>query len=186
MSPPVLLEARGAGHAYGREAVLHDVSLALHAGEVVALIGPNGAGKSTLLKALAGIIRPRWGRVSAPEPRARSVAYLAQAEPLPPEFTAREVAALGRLPHQGLWGRETPVDDAAVRRAMERTGTLRLAGRMVGELSGGERQRVALARALAQEPRVLLLDEPTNHLDLAHQEGLLALLREEAAQGLSV
>jgi iron complex transport system ATP-binding protein len=166
--------------------VLEGINLEIHAGEVVALIGPNGAGKTTLLKLMAGLLKPKAGAIRAPEPRARSIAYLAQSEPLPTEFSALEIVRLGRLPFQGFWGRETRADANAVERAMQRTDTTGFADRTLGTLSGGERQRVALARALAQEPKLLLLDEPTNHLDLAHQADLMALLRREALGGLGV
>jgi iron complex transport system ATP-binding protein len=180
-----LLEVANLDFAYAKP-VLEHVSLEVHAGEVVALIGPNGAGKTTLLKLMAGLLRPQAGTIRAPEPRAKSIAYLAQAEPLPTEFSALEIVRLGRLPFQGFWGRESREDENAVARAMHRTLTLEFADRAVGTLSGGERQRVALARALAQEPKLLLLDEPTNHLDLAHQADLMALLRREASSDLGV
>jgi iron complex transport system ATP-binding protein len=135
---------------------------------------------------VAGLLKPQAGTVQAPGPRAKSIAYLAQSEPLPTEFSALEIARLGRLPFQGFWGRETSADASAVERAMQRTDTSGFADRTLGTLSGGERQRVALARALAQEPKLLLLDEPTNHLDLAHQADLMALLRREALGGLGV
>jgi iron complex transport system ATP-binding protein len=172
--------------AYGARTVLHGVTLSVGSGEVVALIGPNGAGKTSLLKALAGLVEPARGRVHAPEPRARNVAYLAQSEELPPHWTVRDVVELGRLPYVGFWRDLAKEDDECVARALERTATSDLATRKVGELSGGERQRVALARAIAQQPRILLLDEPTTHLDLRHQVDLFALLREEAAAGTAV
>jgi iron complex transport system ATP-binding protein len=171
-----LLSANNVTFTY-RNPVLEHVDFSVSSGELVALVGPNGAGKTTLLKLLAGLLKPKTGRITAPEPRARRVAYLAQTDALPLEFTALEVVRLGRLPHQGLLGSETPRDALAVEGAMRVTRTLEFAARAVGTLSGGERQRVALARALAQEPEVLLLDEPTNHLDLAHQAELLEVLR---------
>ncbi len=181
-----LLSAQDVHLSYGARAVLKGVTLAVHPGEVVALIGPNGAGKTTLLKALAGLLAPRAGRVDVGSPRARTVAYLAQSEELPADWTVREVVELGRLPYVGFWGDLTAADEQAATRAMERTATLDLQTRRVGALSGGERQRVALARALAQEPRVLLLDEPATHLDLRHQVDLFAALRDEAARGTAV
>ena len=164
---------------------LGPLSLRLEPGQLVAILGPNGAGKTTLLRLLAGFLRPTQGRVTRPSGLGR-VAYLSQSEPLPEDFRVLELIGLGRLPHQGLFRSETPRDRDAVKRALERTDTLRFEGRTVGSLSGGERQRVALARALAQEPQFLLLDEPTNHLDLSHQQDLLSLLETETAQGLGV
>ncbi len=177
------LAAREVGFAYGKKNVLQNISLEVQDNEILALIGPNGAGKTTLLKILAGLLRPKTGSVLVPEPRAKRVAYLAQSEGLPLEFTVLEVVALGRLPHQGLLANATPKDKTLVEAALQRTNTLQFAKRKVEDLSGGEAQRVALARALAQNPEVLLLDEPTNHLDLAHQGELMALLRES---GLTV
>ncbi|MDP9035386.1 MAG: ABC transporter ATP-binding protein [Myxococcota bacterium] len=172
--------------AYERRSVLGGVTLVVRAGEMIALVGPNGAGKTTLLKVLAGLLTPSSGRVRGPTSRARSVAYLAQSEELPADWSVREIVRLGRLPYTGMWRSPVQCDDEAVRGAMERTATLGLAARRVDSLSGGERQRVALARALAQEPRVLLLDEPTTHLDLRHQVELFDVLRSEARRGVAV
>jgi len=175
------LAMREVSFSYGSVPVLAAVSLSVGAGEIVALIGPNGAGKTTLLKIAAGLLRPQAGSVAF-----AAVAYLAQVDPLPGDWTAREIVELGRLPHVGLFRALSARDHAAVRSAMERTGIEAFAGRTVDTLSGGERQRVALARALAQEPSVLLLDEPTNHLDPRHQVELFATLRVAAGDGVGV
>jgi iron complex transport system ATP-binding protein len=175
----MILTARDISHAYGARSVLQNISLELHQGQILALVGPNGAGKTTLLKILAGILKPKSGSVE-PLPfafRLSPLAYLAQSEPLPPEFTALEVVSLGRLPHQGILGSSTARDKQIVQQVMQQTDTWQFRQTRVQHLSGGEAQRVALARALAQEPQVLLLDEPTNHLDLAHQNELFGILR---------
>jgi iron complex transport system ATP-binding protein len=180
------LEAHDVSFRYSQKPVLEHATLLVDAGEMVALLGPNGAGKTTLLKILAGLLKAKSGHVIVPEPRAQRIAYLSQSELLPEDFSVLQIVRLGRMPFQGFWARETVQDRDAVERAMRRTDTLEFADRMVGSLSGGERQRVALARALAQEPQILLLDEPTNHLDLAHQYGLMKLLRHETRTGLGV
>ena len=172
-----MIRVQNLGFAYGKNTVLEKINIEIRAGEIVALMGPNGAGKTTLLKLLAGLLKPRFGSIETPEPRSKHIAYLAQSEPLPLEFTALEVVKLGRIPYQGFWGRETKADLGAVECALRSTDALRFSDRKIAELSGGERQRVALARALAQDPKVLLLDEPTNHLDLAHQAELMVFLR---------
>jgi ABC-type cobalamin/Fe3+-siderophores transport system ATPase subunit len=181
-----VLEVQHLGFSYGRTTVITDVSLAVLPGEIVALIGPNGAGKTTLLKVLAGLLSPTAGNVKTVGPRPETIAYLAQVEELPVDWSVREVVELGRFPYVGLWRDLAQRDDEVVRDSMERTSVAPLAARLVGTLSGGERQRVALARALAQEPRALLLDEPTTHLDLRHQAHLFAALRAEAARGVGV
>lgn len=180
------LEARDTSFSYRNQLVLDGVNFAVSSGELVALVGPNGAGKTTLLKILAGLLKPQAGTLRGAEPRAKRVAYLAQGENLPLEWTASEVVRLGRIPHQGLWGAATQADEDAVQNALKVTKTVEFADRKLESLSGGERQRVALARALAQQPQLLLLDEPTNHLDVTHGADLLRVLRDSALKGLGV
>jgi iron complex transport system ATP-binding protein len=169
---------------------LADVSLRVRTGEVAALLGTNGAGKSTLLRAAAGLLLPTSGvvRVGGHDTRgigrravARQVAFVPQSESLPPGFRVREVVAMGRAPHQGVWMREGPEDRDAVADAVSRCDLTSLGERLVETLSGGEQRRVAIARALAQRPRVLLLDEPGAFLDVRHRLGLYGLLAEAAA-----
>ena len=175
--------------SYGKRRVLHEASLRVNSGEVLALIGPNGSGKSTLIRAVSGVIPVESGTVEvdgralADMPtmeRARYLAVVPQARNMPPAFSVYETILLGRTPYLGWLGRAGEHDHERVRYALERTQLAPLAERMVGELSGGEQQRVLLGRALAQDTPVLLLDEPTTHLDLQHREGLVHLVRELA------
>jgi iron complex transport system ATP-binding protein len=191
-----LLEFVGVSFGYGPTPVLSEVSLTLAAGEMVALLGRNGSGKSTLLSLAAGLRRPEAGEVRfagadlarlAPHERARRIAMVPQAMPVPFAFTVRELVSLGRTPYVSALRGEREADRAAVATAMERAGVTDLAGRLAGELSGGEQQRVALALALAQEPALLLLDEATAHLDLHHQAALLRVARDlNRRHGLTV
>jgi iron complex transport system ATP-binding protein len=122
-----------------------------------------------------------------PVQRARWVAVVPQARNLPLAFTGWETVALGRTPHLNWLGQLSAQDEAHIRQVMERTDTLDLADRPVGEMSGGEQQRLLIARALAQAAPILLLDEPTAHLDLQYQYGLLDLVHDLAHQdGLAV
>jgi ABC-type cobalamin/Fe3+-siderophores transport system ATPase subunit len=121
-----LLAAEGIHFAYGNRSVLRGVSFDVHLGEIVALAGPNGAGKTTLVKLLAGVLVPSLGRVHAFVDRPRAIAYLAQSEELPQDWSVREVVELGRIPHAGLWRDMTARDDRSVRFAMECTEVLSL------------------------------------------------------------
>jgi iron complex transport system ATP-binding protein len=191
-----MLELKSLTVYYGTYLALRQVSLSVMPGEVVGLIGPNGAGKTTLIRAASGALRVNSGSVLvcggdaarlSPAVRARRLAVVPQARNLPEYFSVWEAVLLGRTPYLGWFGHSGPRDRQRVHWALERTDTLPLAQRMIGELSGGEQQRVLLARALAQETPILLLDEPTAHLDLRHQGSLLALVRELAReQGLAV
>ena len=171
---------------YGSRRVLHEVTLSVQSGEILALIGPNGAGKSTLIRAASGVI-PFSGHVRTngdtfhaltPIQRARYMAVVPQAISLPPAFTVWETVLMGRTPHLGFLGQTSTADEDLARRALERVHADTLADRRVGELSGGERQRILLARALCQSTPILLLDEPTAHLDLQYQVSLLELVRK--------
>lgn len=180
----------------GMRSVLDGLDLALRPGELVALLGPNGSGKTTLLRVLAGTIAPSSGTVRLfdrpisewqRDELARRVAVLPQLTELPDGFRVGEVVAMGRIPHARSWFGATAGDRDTIAAALRDTDLLDLASRPVTALSGGERQRVLVAMALAQEPRLLLLDEPTLHLDLAHQRGLVRLLRRlRASRGLTV
>ena len=171
---------------YGDTEVLQDIHFQLPAGTILALIGPNGAGKSSLIRAISGVLPLRSGQVCVNGQdlaeltileRARQLAVVPQARNLPPAFSAWETVVLGRTPHLNWLGQISPEDEAVVRQAMQRTHTLELESRPVGELSGGEQQRLLLARALAQAAPILLLDEPTTHLDLKYQFSLLDQVR---------
>ena len=180
---------------YGARVALDRVSTQISTGQVTGIVGPNGAGKTTLLKAAAGLIPLASGKCFLfdraiadwpREKRAQKLAYLPQAGEAAWPLAAREIVALGRMPHREPLTWLPAADALAVERALERTDAAQFANRRVDALSVGERARVLLARALTTEADVLLADEPVAHLDPAHQLRLMALLREEAARGVAV
>jgi iron complex transport system ATP-binding protein len=185
------LQCTGLRVALGGRNVLHGVSLALPAGRWTALAGPNGAGKTTLLKSLAHLL-PAQGEIRlmdrplaqwSPRERARTIAWLGQAESGAEDLLVQDVVMLGRLPHQDWLGAPGSEDHVAVEAAMQETQCAEWRGRALGSLSGGERQRVLLARALAVRAPILLMDEPLSHLDPPHQADWLAIVRRHVARG---
>ncbi|MCF8061442.1 MAG: ABC transporter ATP-binding protein [Deltaproteobacteria bacterium] len=183
-----MIEVTSLGCGYGAVDVLRDVNLRIPAGEMTGVLGPNGSGKTTLLHVLAGILPPREGRVrvsgrdlegSSARWRARLMASVAQNAAVTFPFRCLSVVLMGRYPHLSRWGGYTEQDLEQAMGAMEQTGTLALADRLINEISGGEAQRVVIARALAQAPSVLLLDEATSSLDVARKIQVFDLLLEK-------
>jgi iron complex transport system ATP-binding protein len=179
----------------GRAVILDGATLAVAAGEVVAVVGPNGAGKSTLLSVVAGDRRPETGRVSivgcevaalSTDELSRTRAVLGQDLPVGVPFTVAELVSLGRHPHRRDPANSDERDRAVVSWAIGAVGMDGWEDRVVATLSAGERLRAHFARVLAQEAPVLLLDEPTASLDLAHQEHVLALSGSMAGAGRAV
>jgi len=172
-----LASCRDVQVVYGEgEASVHalaGVSLAIGAGERVALLGRSGSGKTTLLHVLGGLVEPTGGevawrgrplssldRAARGAVRAHGIAYVFQGANLLPHFTALEnVAFAANLAPDGTG------PAVASHALLELVGLRAKADHLPAELSGGEAQRVALARALAQRPELLLCDEPTGHLD---------------------
>ncbi|RMH75622.1 MAG: ABC transporter ATP-binding protein [Actinomyces sp.] len=189
-----VVEFDGVSVELGGREVLRRVDLVVGRGEWVDVIGPNGAGKTTLLRAVLGAVAhtgrltlSRLGARPSPRERARTVAYVPQSPVIPPGVAVVDYVLLGRTPHHGPFGADSPRDLAVVAEVLERLDLARLAERELRSLSGGERQRAVLARALAQEADLLLLDEPTTALDLGHQQEVLELVHElRREQGLTV
>lgn len=169
----------------GNKEILKNISFSIHEGEYVSIVGPNGAGKTTLLKCISRIHKGGRGNITVAGKRleeysqkelALEVSYVPQAGGRHAPFTVREFVLMGRYPYLSPFSPPKPSDTAAVREAMEVTGTSEFSERFLGTLSGGERQKVYIAAALAQEAQVLLLDEPTTFLDPKHESDIYRLL----------
>ena len=178
------LEFQNVSTAYGKKAVLENVSFTVESGSITALLGRNGVGKTTLLRCLTGQKKPQSGVVLldgrntaqlTPQARSRMVAFLPQELPAP-GVTVWELVAYGRTSRQGLLGRLRLEDENAIAGALAAVGMEDFAQRRVDSLSGGERKKAFLAMILAQDTPLVVLDEPTAHLDAAGRFEFLALL----------
>jgi len=181
-----ILKCTSVSYKYNGLLALDNVNVSVKPGEMLGVVGPNGAGKSTLLKVLSGILLPYNGKVwlndidmtrLSRRQIARRIGFLSEDISPTFAFTCLEIVLMGRNPHLDKFQKERRHDYQMARTAMEWTGTIALADRLITEISSGERQLVHLARCLCQEPGVLLLDEPTAHLDLHHQHRLFDLLK---------
>ncbi len=177
-----LLEIEALSKRYGDAAVFADASLAVEAGEFVAILGESGVGKSTLLNAIAGLDSVDAGTVridgtdihALAEPaqavfRRDHLGFVFQAFHVLPHLT---VAANVALP---LLLQHRP-DDSRAEAMLAAVGLAGFGARLPRTLSGGQLQRVAIARALVHRPRLILADEPTGNLDPATADRVLSLL----------
>jgi molybdate transport system ATP-binding protein len=158
------------------------------------LLGPSGSGKTTLLNCIAGLARPRAGRIVLDDramfdsdrnidvaPRLRRIGYVFQDVALFPHLSVQKNIEYGIASIPATRRRELYVQ------AVESMGIAHLAARKPSEISGGERQRAALARSMVTEPALLLLDEPLTALDLATKSKIIADLRQwNSTRGIPV
>lgn len=166
--------AEGLSARYGPVTVVHDASLSVDDGALVAIIGPNGAGKSTFVKALAGVLRPAAGRVllgnqdltgmPAHKIARRGLAYVPQNANVFPSLSVVENLEMGGFTRKsGLRARIGEVLDIFPDLA-------KATKKRAGALSGGQQNMLAMARALMLDPRVMILDEPTAGLSPAYTQ----------------
>lgn len=187
-----LVAIESASKVYGTNRGLAPLSLAIHAGERVALVGPSGSGKTTLLRLLAGALVPDEGpsaiAISGKSPGslkpgrelASLVGIVSQRFDLVPHLPVLHNVLAGRLGHWSLarsilslvW----PMERRAAQQALARVGIADKINERPGHLSGGEQQRVAIARMMMQSPLVILADEPVASLDPARAEEVMELL----------
>jgi zinc transport system ATP-binding protein len=192
----VLVRSASVGYA-GKE-VLHDVSLAVEQGTVVAILGANGSGKSTLVRAVLGLVPLSRGDIELFGVPRRRFKQWARIGYVPQRIgagsgvpaTVREVVAAGLLARRGAFRLPTPAgraaDRAAVTMALEDVGLADRAADPVATLSGGQQQRTLIARALAGRPDLLILDEPTAGVDAASQEAFADTLGRFQRRGGTV
>ena len=174
--PLLALSAEDIG--YGTTIVLHEVSIAIHEGEKVALIGPSGAGKTTLLRRLHGL---------APH----LCAFIHQHHALVPQLSVFHNIFMGRLDqHSAVTNlinllRPRPRFLAEIEPIAADLGLADILHARVGELSGGQQQRVGIGRAIYRGGRVLMADEPVSSLDMVQREEIMSLLVQAGATVVS-
>jgi len=183
---------RSIAKSYDRRAVLHDVSLDVHRGEVVGLLGPNGAGKTTCFYSVMGLVKPDAGRI-----------FLDGQDITDLPMYRRAILGLGYLPQETSIFRGLTVDqnilsvlevsepDEQVRRErleklLDEFGLTGLRDSPAMALSGGERRRCEIARALAADPSIMLLDEPFAGIDPISISDIRELVRELKQRGIGV
>jgi len=186
------LEVRSIAKAYDRRAVLHDVSLDVHRGEVVGLLGPNGAGKTTCFYSVMGLVKPDSGRI-----------FLDGQDITELPMYRRAILGLGYLPQETSIFRGLTVEQnimavlevsepsrAARRERLETLlgefGLTGLRDSAAMALSGGERRRCENARALAADPSIMLLDEPFAGIDPISIADIRELVRELKKRDIGV
>ena len=175
------IDISGVSKRYGTTPVLHEITLAVAAGEFVVLVGPSGCGKSTLLRMIAGLeevstgeIRIDGRRVNDLPPKDRDIAMVFQSYALYPHMSVADNMAYSlRLRRTSKQGIETAINAAAAK-----LGLGSLLERKPKALSGGQRQRVAMGRAIVRRPKAFLFDEPLSNLDARLREHMRAEIKK--------
>ncbi|SOC54966.1 zinc transport system ATP-binding protein [Ornithinimicrobium cerasi] len=194
VSTSPVLELHRAAFGYRGRAVVTDVDLTVHRGEVLAVLGPNGSGKTTLVTGLLGLSEHLSGDVTVlgtPLARLRDrtrVGYVPQRHTLTGgvRATVTEVVTTGLLSGLPWWRPPGRRERAAVDAALQAVGLADRARFDVETLSGGQQRRVLIARALVARPEVLVMDEPTAGVDRASQLVLAGVLQRLGEAGTTM
>ena len=190
----LLLQVKDLRKSFGDTEVLRGISTEIYQGEVIAIIGPSGCGKSTFLRSLNLLETPSAGQILFEgtditdksvdiNQMRRKIGMVFQQFNLFPTYTVEENITLAPVKLQMMTKEE------AKKRAMElleRIGLSDKADTYPDMLSGGQKQRIAIARALAMNPDVMLFDEPTSALDPEMVGEVLELMKELAADGMTM
>lgn len=194
MSGKVLIEVKELKKYFGNNKVLDGISTDICQGEVVVIIGPSGSGKSTFLRSLNLLEIPTGGKIlvegaDITDPKVdinkhrQKIGMVFQQFNLFPHKTVKENIMLAPV-KLGLMSREQASQKAD--ELLKRVGLPDKADAYPDRLSGGQKQRIAIARSLAMNPDVMLFDEPTSALDPEMVGEVLSLMKELAADGMTM
>jgi branched-chain amino acid transport system ATP-binding protein len=191
----VLLEGRGLSKYFGALAAVDDVSFDVREGEILGLIGPNGAGKTTLVGLIAGTLPSTRGAlllaghsIARLQPYQRAALGIARTFQVPRPLTGLTVVENVLVPALFARGsrRDMPAAEAQVHEILATVGLDRAAAQRAEQLTVTERKRLELARALALQPRLLLLDEVMAGLNSREVEGVIELVQQLNARGITI
>ncbi|WP_392542593.1 ABC transporter ATP-binding protein [Oryzobacter telluris] len=180
--PVVRVEGVTHGERSPGRPIIEDVSLVVHAGELVVVQGRSGSGKSTLCQLVAGLEPPDVGAVLVGGAPAAGLSDWSRVAALPQRFGLPAELTVAENVHLPAWlhGRPERHD------LLEALDVAHLADRLTAQASRGEQQRVAIARAASLRPDAVVLDEPTSHQDEAHADLVVAQVLVTAAEGSAV
>ena len=189
-----MIDVKHLTKAFGDHVVLNDISEHIDPGDKVVIIGPSGSGKSTFLRSLNLLEEPTKGTIlfdghEITNPKAnidfvrRQMGMVFQHFNLFPNMTIRKNITLAPV-RTGLMTQEQ-ADETAMQ-LLRRVGLEEKADAYPSQLSGGQKQRIAIVRALAMNPKVMLFDEPTSALDPEMVGEVLAVMKELAAEGMTM
>ena len=189
-----MIDVKNLSKSFGDHLVLNDISEHIYPGEKVVIIGPSGSGKSTFLRCLNLLETPTEGTISfedkvITDPKAdinairRNMGMVFQHFNLFPNMTIRKNITLAPV-RAGIMTKEEANEEAE--RLLKRVGLPEKADAYPSQLSGGQKQRIAIVRALAMKPKVMLFDEPTSALDPEMVGEVLEVMKELAAEGMTM
>ena len=162
---------------YGDKPVLYGAELGISRGAIWGLVGDNGSGKSTLLKILAGILRPKQGRLHVPYGKPR-IGYMPENCQWYPYLTGAQVLR--------YFARYTNADHQTQKETLDRVGLWAVRDKKIAAYSKGMKQKLGLAQAIVGQPDLLVLDEPTNGLDPRGIADFYQILHERVKAGATV
>ena len=194
VSNEVLLDVQGLEKAYGGNQVLNGITTQIRRGEVVAIIGPSGCGKSTFLRSLNLLEEPTGGKIlfegtDITDPKVdinrhrQKIGMVFQQFNLFPNMTVKKNIMFAPVDLKKMT--KAQAEEKAMS-LLKRVGLEDKADAYPKQLSGGQQQRVAIARALAMNPDIMMFDEPTSALDPEMVGEVLSVMKELAAQGMTM